>query len=83
MYLLPNLVIVGFIEIEILILISKPTWIPWKKLKSLPDPPYYKIFKIKNGNLQFLSLGYRWQKREKKNTSNCKAFCVSRKRIEQ
>ena len=43
------------------------------------------IFKIRNTDLQFQSPGYGWQKNEKKkdekkNTGNCKALRISRKR---
>ena len=40
-----------------------------------------RFFKIRNTALQFRSPRYGWQKNEKKkNTGNCKAFCVLRKR---
>ena len=72
--------IISLIEIEISIPISVLTWIPWKKLSSPLDPPYCEIFKIRNTDLEFGSPRYVWHKhKNKKNTSNCKALCLSRK----
>ena len=48
-----------------------------------PDLSYREIIKIRNTNLQFQSPKYSWKKRkkkEKKNTDNYKALCVSRNR---
>ena len=47
------------------------------------DLPYCEIFKINNTNLQFRSPGYCWRKnknKNKKNTGNCNAFCISCRR---
>ena len=47
------------------------------------NPPYCEIFKIRYTDLQFQNPGYGWQKNKKnkkKNTGNCKEFCVWRKR---
>ena len=76
---LPNLVVIGLIEMEISILISIFAWRTWKNLAYCLDPPYSEIFKIGNTDLQFRSPLYDSQKNEKKkNTGNCKALCVSR-----
>ena len=78
---LPNLVVRSLREMDILILKSILTWIPWKKVNSPPRFAILRDFKIRNTDLQFRSSGYGWEKNEKKknNTCNCKAFCVSRK----
>ena len=60
---LPNLVIIGHIEMEISILNSILTWIPWNKLNSPPSPPYCNIFKIRNTYLEILSPRTGWQKK--------------------
>ena len=48
---------------EISILNSNLTWIPWNKLNSPPRPRYCNIFKIRNTYLQILSPGNGWQKK--------------------
>ena len=65
-------------EIDILILISFLTRVPWKKLY----PPYWEIFKIRITDWHFRSPEQSWLKNEKKkkNKGNCEALCVSRKR---
>ena len=60
---LPNLVIIGHIEMEISILNSILTWIPWNKLNSPPSRPYCNIFKIRNTYLEILSPRTGWQKK--------------------
>ena len=61
---------IGLMEMEISVLISRLTWIPWKKLTHCLDPPYWGIFKVRNTDLQFWSPG----KGEQKNSANCKAI---------
>ena len=71
---LPNLVVIGLIEIELLIPISILA-----RIYRL-GPPYWEILKIKNTYLQFQSPVYGWKKNKKKrNTGNCKVLCVSSK----
>ena len=68
------------IEIEISILTLILTRIPW--IIHRLDPPCCKVFKTRNSNLQLQNPGYGRQKNnnKKKNTGECKAFCVSHKR---
>ena len=84
---MPNLVVTDLMEMRISILISILTWISQKNLRL--GSPYWKIFKIRNTNLQFWNPAHGWQKNKKKNkkkkkkkrnTGNCKALCVSRNR---
>ena len=77
-----DLVFVGLTEIEISILISVPTWIPWKKLNSPAWPATLTIFKIRNTDLQLRSPGHGCQKNKKK-AGNYKALCVSCQRNHQ
>ena len=66
-------------EMEISILISVPTWIPLKRLNS---PPQSDILRdVKDQEYEFIIPKVpEKKKKEKKNTSNCKASCVSRQR---
>ena len=40
--------VIGLMEMEISVLISRLTWIPWKKLTHCLDPPYWGIFSQEN-----------------------------------
>ena len=67
---LPNVVVMGLLEMQILILISIITWIHRKTRTHHLNPSYQGILKVRNTSLQFFNPGMFWQKNNSKDKSN-------------